>query len=41
MITNDIRISQKLENKCLLSTEKDNLECKKNNCKIAQKVYNF
>lgn len=42
MIANDIRISQKLENKCLLSIEKDILKCKKkNNCKIAQKVYNF
>lgn len=29
MIANDIRISQKLENKCLLSIEKDILKCKK------------
>ena len=37
MIANDIRISQKLKNKCLLSIEKDVLKCKKITARLLKK----
>ena len=37
MIANDIRISQKLKNKCLLSIEKDVLKFKKITARLLKK----